>query len=166
MTDAPRLYITRLFVAGLPTVRGQQLENVVIRRLRKVDVPRADRGERLRHADTDHVVRDIPKRLARLPCADWNRYHHALRPEPPNREHGCAHGGARRQPVVDENHDAPGDGKRRSILAVGAFPALELCPRRARHSRDGRCRRAMPGEDVLIQHAHTAAGKGSGRTPP
>ena len=71
---------------------------------------------------------------------------------------GGSHGGAGRQPIIDQDHSLAADVKRRAIIAVGPLPAGELVLLVGRYDRDDSVGYTQRLDDVIAEHPDAAGG--------
>jgi hypothetical protein len=134
----------------------------VVTRLGEVLVPQTDRAKWLGRDHADDLVHLLAELVAGLPRGHRDGDDDTLWFLLLHRRRGCTHGGARRQPVVDEDRDAAFEIKRRPATAIESLAPLEFEPLARRHGFDCRLRYAKSG-DVGIHDAYAAARDGAHR---
>ena len=79
----------------------------------------------------------------------------------------CLRRGPHRRPgrktIIDENHRAIGEIRRRRIVTIRTLAPLQLLFFLTRDTFDGRFRNPVPPHHVVIEHSHATRGNGAHR---
>ena len=132
----------RLVRAGL----RQQPQHLVVGDLREVVVPLADGAQLGRRQQRHHAVRLARQRAQRVGRGDGHGQHHRLRPVGADGLDGRAHRAAGGDAVVDEQHGAAPQHRRRPAAAEQRHARLHLAALRL-----GRFRELLFGQVQLLE---------------
>ncbi len=136
----------------------QKLVHLLVAGLGEVLVPQPHGMHRPWRGDADHLVGEARQRFAHLGGRNGDRDDHARRVVLSNRLHGGGHRRSGGKPVVNEDNRAAGELRRRRVPAVGPLATLQLAPLLGVDRLDPFRRQPQPFDQLLVEHAHSAAG--------
>jgi hypothetical protein len=139
----------------------QQPPHLLVARLRKILVPAADGAEVSRCEGADDLVSNAAEFGARFRCRHRNRHDHSGRLQPAQCGYRRAHGRARGQAIVDQDHGPAAHFESRGVVAVQPLAPVQFTSLLLGNSVDDAFRDAERSHHVVIHEANAAAGDGA-----
>jgi hypothetical protein len=136
----------------------EDVVNLLIRRLRKVVVPETNGAEWFGRLGTDDVIGNLPKRVARFRCRNWNSDHDPSSAFLSECLDAGPHGGACRQTVIDQDDRLVPDIGEGTVASVLSFAPLQFRLFCDSHSLNVRIAHAGDADEIAVEHANTAGG--------
>jgi hypothetical protein len=140
---------------AVPPCAVEQIVYFLVRRLRKIVVPKTHRPKGFRRLGADNLIRNIAEGITGLRRRNRYRDHDLCRSFEPKCLDCGTHGRTGRQAIIDQNHSFPVKVRKRSIAAILSFSPLQLGLLDCRYTLNVGVGYASNTDEIAVEHANT-----------